>query len=203
MIKIKMIKSKFQSKNVATIVACFTKKVMIVAVALTMSFAANAQLPTQGDMAAGGHLSLYAEDGFSTFGVGAKFRYNVTDPIRLEGALTYFFPNEIMSLMGISTNISMLDFSVNAHYLFPVAERVTLYPLVGLGFLNLRASVSADIIDMRASASESHVIMNFGGGAEFKVADNISIHIEPRLLQIFADNSRGGFTLSAGAMFSF
>ena len=183
---------------------------MIIAIAVTMSVAANAQdeqvqaKHQQGDMSFGGHIIHYMEDGISLTGIGAKFRYTVIEQLRVEAGLSYFFPKEIARIMGISANVSMLDFSVNAHYLFPINERLTLYPLVGLGLLNLRATATADVLDTRVSTSESHVIINIGGGAEFQVADNISFHLEPRLLRIVDNNNnRGGFTISAGVMFSF
>jgi len=57
------------------------------------------------------------------FGIGGKFRYNLTDPIRIEGAFTYYFPKtESFPLLGSTFNYHLLDFSVNGHYLFPVSD---------------------------------------------------------------------------------
>lgn len=59
----------------------------------------------------------------STVGLGAKFQYGITDAIRIEPSLTYYFGNT-----------GMFDVAVNAHYLFNVAPKINVYPLAGLGF---------------------------------------------------------------------
>ncbi|MCE8698430.1 autotransporter outer membrane beta-barrel domain-containing protein, partial [Phocaeicola vulgatus] len=53
-------------------------------------------------------------------GLGIKYQYNITNPLRIEPSFNYFFEND---------NVSMLDVNVNFHYLFPVAQSVKLYPL--------------------------------------------------------------------------
>jgi outer membrane protein X len=107
------------------------KKVAIAAVAVTMSMSAIAQ--KKGDMAAGGNLVLGTGDNFTNIGIGGKFQYNVTDPIRLEGALTFFLPKK-QGIPGFEASLSFWDISVNGHYLFPVADRVTVYPLAGVAY---------------------------------------------------------------------
>ena len=185
---------------------------MIIAIAITMSVAANAQNePTrakhqQGDMAFGGHVSHYMESNFSLTGIGARFRYTIMEQMRVEGTFTYFFPKEIVSFGDLlSANISMLNFSVNAHYLFPVTDRITLYPLVGLGFLGVRTT--GTVLGINVQNSDNFATLNIGGGVDIQVADNISINIEPKLLRtVSGDNNRdnlGGFVISAGVMFNF
>jgi outer membrane protein X len=102
------------------------RKVAVMAIAVfTMSVAANAQ--EKGDMAVGGNLVLGSGDSFTNYGIGAKFQYNVTNPLRLEGSFTYFLKKDYLT---------MWDLSANAHWLFPVADKITVYPLAGLGILN-------------------------------------------------------------------
>ena len=184
------------------------KKLMIIAIAITMSAAVNAQVewgqggPQQGDMAVGAHFSHYMESGLSLSGVGAKFRYNIVDLIRLEGTFTYFFPKELVNFMGlVSAEASMLNFSVNAHRLFPLSDRFTLYSLVGLGIANIRTR--ADVLGIRATNSESHLVVNLGGGADIRITDNFGINLEPRLMRIFAEDSGISIVLSAGVVYNF
>jgi outer membrane protein X len=93
------------------------RKVAIVAIALvTMSVAGGAQ--EKGDMAAGGNLVLGSGDSFTNYGIGAKFQYNVTDPLRLEGAFTYFLKKDY---------VTMWDLSVNGHWLFPVGNSASYF----------------------------------------------------------------------------
>lgn len=79
----------------------------------------------KGKQAIGFGLSYGTE--IESVGLGLKYQYNITNPIRLEPSLNYFFENN---------NVSMLDVNLNFHYLFPVASKVKLYPLLGLTFSN-------------------------------------------------------------------
>jgi outer membrane protein X len=147
------------------------KKVAIVAIALvTMSVAAGAQ--EKSDMAAGGNLVLGLGDSFTNIGIGAKFQYNVTNPLRLEGSFTYFLKKD---------NLTMWDLSVNAHWLFPVADKITVYPLVGLGILNYGYDYSIDLGEYGSygdSGSTSDIAFNLGGGIDYKLTDKLVLNAE-------------------------
>ena len=118
----------------------------------------TAEAQTKGDKAVGGNLSFGSGDSYSNLGIGAKFLYNVADPIRLEGAFTYFLEKD---------NISQWDLSVYGHYLFNVADKVTLYPIAGLGLYNVKASY------MGISASESEFGFTIGGGLDYQLTDKL------------------------------
>ncbi|MDR2912557.1 MAG: porin family protein [Alistipes sp.] len=158
-------------------------KTAIIAIALTtVALTANAQ--SKGDMAAGAKIAFGTGTGYSNLGIGAKFQYNVTDPLRLEAGFTYFLPKN---------NVNMWDFSVNAHWLFPVSEGINLYPMAGLGMWGTRASY------MGYSAGVSEVAFNLGGGADFKLSDSMFFNAEAKYLV-----SGGGLlVLSAGLGFMF
>jgi outer membrane protein X len=171
------------------------RKVAIVAIALvTMSVAANAQ--EKGDMAAGGNLVLGSGDSFTNYGIGAKFQYNVMNPLRLEGSFTYFLKKDY---------VTMWDLSVNGHWLFPIADKITVYPLAGLGILGSRASVP--VINLGGfgsygggSASNSDLALNLGGGADFKLTEKLFFNAE--LKYKFSDNW-DRLLLSAGIAYRF
>ncbi|GAB6123755.1 hypothetical protein JCM30204_49050 [Dysgonomonas termitidis] len=91
-----------------------------------MALAASAQ--EVGDKEIGGHISSLSGD-LKKFGIGAKFQYQVTEPIRLEVAGTYYFGKKEELVKSAYT------LEVNGHYLFPVSEKVTLYPLAGIGVI--------------------------------------------------------------------
>ena len=166
----------------------FFKKAAIIAIAVTMSVAANAQ--TKGDMAAGGNLVLGTGDSFSNVGIGAKFQYNVTDPIRLEGSFTFFLKKDF---------ISQWDFSVNGHYLFPVADQITVYPLVGLGIFGTKVSVDLGPFG-NMSTSASDLCVNLGGGIDFKLTDQLILNAE---LKYKIVNNWNRLMLSAGVAYKF
>lgn len=173
-------------------------KAAFVAFAFKLSFvAAYAQA---GDKAFGGNL-LIAGDETTLFGIGAKFQYNITDPIRLEGSFSYCFPKkETQSVMGIpiESSINMWNLSVNGQYLLPISEKVTLYPLAGLGITGLKAKASA--FGYSNSDSENYFGFNLGGGLDFKITETILLNFEARNMFI----SDGGiFFLRGGLVFKF
>ena len=45
-----------------------------------------------------------------SIGLGLKYQYNITDQIRIEPSMNYFFKND---------GLSMFDINANIHYLFP------------------------------------------------------------------------------------
>ena len=79
----------------------------------------------KGRQAIGFGLSYGTE--IESIGLGLKYQYNITNPIRLEPSLNYFIEND---------NVSMLDVNMNLHYLCPVGRSVKLYPLFGFTFSN-------------------------------------------------------------------
>jgi hypothetical protein len=82
----------------------------------------NSLKPQQGDKAIGGNLIM--GDGF---GIGGKFQYNVSAPIRLAGEFD-FFP---------SSGASRMDISMYGHCLISLGKRVLIYPSVGIGMTDI------------------------------------------------------------------
>lgn len=161
------------------------KRMAIVAIAmLTMSVAVNAQ--EKGDMAAGGNLVFGSGDNLTNFGIGAKFQYNVTTPIRLEGSFTYFLEKDF---------VSMWDLSVNGHYLFPVVDQITVYPLAGVGILGSKVNFGGF-----ASASDSEFAFNLGGGIDFKLTEKLILNAE---LKYKLGDTWDRLLISVGAAFKF
>jgi outer membrane protein X len=174
-------------------------KTAIVVIALTMvALSANAQ--QKGDMAAGANIVLGTGDDLTNFGIGAKFQYNVLDPLRLEGSFTYFLPKEY----GLgTTKLNMWDISVNAHWIFPVAEKINLYPLAGLGIFGTKAKVDIDLGGLGkygGSASDTDFGLNIGGGVDFKISQTVLLNVEAKY-RISGEWSR--LIASAGVAFMF
>ena len=167
----------------------------------------------KGDMSVGVNLGVAPciESGASltNFGIGAKFNYHVTSPIRLEADLDYWFK---------AKGCDMLDFSVNAHYLFKVADKINVYPVVGLGFAHIGSSISyddsfddfdypdfgitsnnpledmEDYMDGSLSSSLNRMLFNVGVGAEYALTDKISVGAEIKF-QYIKDFSRIPFKI--------
>lgn len=125
-----------------------------------------------------------------SMGLGIKYQYNITDPIRLEPSLNYFFEND---------NVSMLDFNVNLHYLCPVGRGVKLYPLFGLTLTNWMLDIDTgfgeDIDD-----NECRFGVNLGGGVEFDLGHNWAINLEGKY-QLVSDFDQGVINIGASYRF--
>ncbi|MDR2650712.1 MAG: porin family protein [Prevotellaceae bacterium] len=174
----------------------FKKLAIGVIATLLMSVVANAQ--EKGDIAAVLNQAVNTGNGHTNYGIGAKFQYNVTNPIRLEGSITYFFPNEWYSSPIYQSSISMWDFSANGHYLFPVSDVVTLYPLAGLGILTTRNSVKST--DGNVDYSNSKFGLNLGGGVDFKLSDKFILNAE---VKTHTNNFFDRFVISVGLAYRF
>lgn len=101
------------------------------------------------------------------FEIGAKYQYNISDPIRLEAAFNYGFKNKVQGV-----DFSVMDYNLNAHYLVNVAEQFKFYPIVGLGALTAKASVGD------YSSSETKFAANVGVGGELALGEKLALNLE-------------------------
>ena len=131
---------------------------LMTAIALCFFTSASAQ---QGEKGIGGNLIIGTGDDYTHFGVGAKFVYNVSDPIRLAVEFD-FFPKK--------DQVSWTDFSMYGHYLISVNERNAVYPAFGLGMVGVQAG----------GASASEFAFSFGGGFDHAVSSNLLLNFELR-----------------------
>jgi opacity protein-like surface antigen len=148
------------------------QKAFILVMAMLLA-ATTVHAQKQGDMAVGGNLNVITGDGFTNFGIGATFRYNILDPLRAEGGLAFY--------LG-SNNMSYWDLSFNAHWLFPITDKFTLYPIGGFGLFGwkIKERRLSDVINGFPSVpySGTDFALNLGGGAEYSFTDNLSGNFE-------------------------
>ncbi len=138
----------------------------MVAIAICLAATTTAGAQEKGDMAVGGNLVLGTGNSYTNIGIGAKFQYNVTQPIRLEGSFTYFLEKDY---------VSMWDLGVNGHWLFAVAEnKFNVYPLAGLGIMGIAVDHGF------GSASSSEVCFNFGGGIDYSLTEKLVLNAEAK-----------------------
>ena len=148
----------------------------------------------KGRQAIGFGLSYGTE--IESIGLGLKYQYNITNPIRLEPSLNYFIEND---------NVSMLDVNMNLHYLCPVGRSVKLYPLFGFTFSNwmfdlgdgFDIDVDGDHIHIDKDDdhhNECRVGVNIGGGADFVLTNNWIMNFELRY-QLVSDFDQAVFNL--------
>jgi outer membrane protein X len=171
-------------------------KIAIVAIALTIT-TTTVTAQEKGDMAVGIKVAYNLPDLLSTYGFGAKFQYNILDPLRLDGSFTYFLPNEFSAT-------SRWDFSINAQWLFPGGEKMNYYPLAGFGILGTKQSVESDslfIEDLGGNnTSASTFGVNLGGGIDYLISESFLLNLEAKYMLI---SGGGRIIFSAGAAYRF
>lgn len=157
------------------------KKLFLAMCIALVSLNASAQ---KGEQNIGAHV-LYGTDA-KNIGFGAKYQYNVTDAIRLEAVGDYYLKKE---------GFSMFDINLNAHYLFPISDKVTLYPLVGINYTSWKQDDFIDLGDYESDGesngdiSGSSIGLNIGGGVQYKLTNHIRIGAELKYQTITGYNS--------------
>ena len=166
------------------------KKILITLCVVLITLSASAQ---KGETAIGANI-LYGSK-LKNIGIGAKGQYNFTDNIRGEASFDYFLKKEGVSMWGINANI---------HYLFDVTDKIKVYPLAGIGYVNTggsgddwdddddddngygygygweRAPSYEDDgdDDYDGSSSDGNIAINLGCGVQYALTEKISINAE-------------------------
>jgi outer membrane protein X len=146
----------------------------------------------KGDMGVGANVvvgSFSDSKNSVDFGIGVRFMYNVTKPIRLDGSFNYYF-----------TETAPLDFSVNAHYLFNVMPKLNVYPLVGLSvyaFGDSDDDIDWDDEDYSTETTLGGLGLNIGGGVDYQLTDKIFGNAELKY------DLGMGFAVSIGVVYKF
>lgn len=139
------------------------KKFMMIAAMMLMSIGAFAQ---QGTMAVGANLGYAGYgDGYSPFGIGAKFQYEFIENWRGEFAYNYWFPKDKAGVM---------DFNLNVQYLFPVAENIKIYPMAGFTLGMTHGEAFKEILD----GQEAIPGFNIGIGAEYYLSPELKLNLD-------------------------
>lgn len=189
------------------------RKLFVLAIALVACVSSS--FAQKGEMGGGVNLSYGTE--ISNLGLGLKYQYGITDAIRLEGSFDYFLKKD---------GLKMWDINANAHYLFPIAEKLKVYPLVGLTYANCGIGGSngggnfafADLNgngkwdegeprdpnsgdeNESGSSSSSKFGVNLGVGAQYDITDKIAISLEAKY-QIISNFNQ--LVIGAGVAYKF
>ncbi|WP_419083539.1 porin family protein, partial [Phocaeicola sp.] len=122
--------------------------------------------------------------------LGLKYQYNITDQIRIEPSMTYFFKND---------GLSMFDINANIHYLFPIASNVSLYPLAGFTYTNWHLDLGK-VGDYDVSGSDGKFGVNLGAGMEFTLDKSWSLNLDIKY-QLISDLDQAVFNLGVAYNF--
>lgn len=159
---------------------------------------------TKGDKAVGINLSYATKN--SNIGIGVKGQYNITDAIRTEASFDYFLKKD---------GLTVWDINVNAHYLFPVANKIKIYPLAGLTYTHWNSSFSFEVpkiagyygsygndedYDLDSSSSTGKIGVNLGGGASYELTDQLLLNAEIKY-QLISDYNQAVFSVGIAYKF--
>lgn len=152
-----------------------------------MFFIMGSAFAQKGIQGAGVHLSYGTE--IESFGIGVKYQYNITNNIRLEPSMNYFFKNN---------GIDQFDINANVHYLLPMASNVRLYPLAGLTFA--RWDLKSPLGSIGLDDDVTRLGLNVGGGAEMDITDKLILNFELKY-QFVSDFDQAIFNVGIAYMF--
>ena len=142
----------------------------------------------QGIQSVGVHLSYGTE--IENVGLGIKYQYNLTNAIRFEPSMEYFFKKN---------NVDMYDINMNVHYIFPIQNQVRVYPLAGLTYTHWSLDMG-EIEGIDVNANKSKFGANLGGGIEFDIANNWMVNFEAKY-QLISDFDQAVFNIGLAYMF--
>lgn len=129
-------------------------------------------------------------------GIGAKYRYNMSNRFRLDANFTYYFNSlsdlhyEDKEVNASYDKIKMFDISLNVHYLCRIGEKITVYPLAGLGYINVSpnwyvkstgnqiGNIVNEAEAEKNGPAKHNIVLNLGGGFEYAITDHISANAE-------------------------
>lgn len=163
------------------------KKLFLTMCVALFALGASAQTD-EGDKAIGAKAT-YAFDQ-ETIGIGVVGRYNIKDKVRIEGDLDYFLKKN---------DLSMWDINAFAHYLLPIADTFTFYPLAGVGLTNWKVDLDQHQSGLSSSTSTDLAIY-LGAGADYYFQENLGLNLEIKY-QIVNHHSQALF--SAGIIYKF
>ncbi|MDR2232867.1 MAG: porin family protein [Tannerella sp.] len=176
------------------------KNFLLLAFTVTVMCVGQVSAQEKGYGAVGANIVGGFGGGYTNLGVGAELQLNFLHPLRIEGSVTPFIRNR---------NISMLDASLNLHWLAFLTDRFCIYPLAGAGMHRVSLLTpdakygGLETDEEIKSLSEWKVCGNFGGGLDFYLTDVVILNFEAqyKYLKYVKDASR--INVSAGISYLF
>jgi len=132
---------------------------------LGMMLVSTVTFAEEGDKWVGIHFNGGFRSGYTNFGLGGKFQYEIKPNLRLEGAANYFFKRD---------GVSMWDVNVNVHYLIHLGDRANVYPIIGPTLMTWKGDNSVvDITDYTTKFG-----FNGGAGIEYILNDHLKVNFD-------------------------
>jgi len=201
-------------------------KSIVLALVLMCSTSAMAQ--REGLSEAGVNFGLMTgAKGGTNLGIGVKYGYMASDNLRFEASGMYYFKSSAAKLGNFSDltkkefekdylsgkDTGWFDINLNAHYLFNVADQVSIYPI--FGFTTMFGKTSFDWSDVinnghqpsdvdweNGDYSDSHFRfgVNLGFGGQYDITDDFAVTLEAKYKLI---KDFGNFNVALGCVVLF
>ena len=123
-----------------------------------------------------GVIAGYAIDN-ETIVIGADYRYNIEDRIRLAPSILHVFRNDNYRYFNYAANLWY--FNADVHYLARITDKITMYPIGGLGISvwNFKYGLPGNMEGILGldteSESKARVGLNLGFGVEMRLTQDI------------------------------
>lgn len=151
------------------------KKLFIAFACVITALCASAE---KGDITVGAHFYDNPKIENNAIGGGLSFRYSFTDHLRGKLSASFITAN----------GNSGVDTSLDFQWAFMLGEKFTLYPTLGVGFININEMSKATIL--------------FGAGAEYNINEHWGIGFEARA-QAIPGESGVGCPITLGVTYTF
>lgn len=148
-------------------------------------------------------FALTAVSGFAqkgTIELGARLNYSPDKPHAGIGVVgryqldRHFRPELTANFYPAEDGVRSWDLNANLHYVFDITDRFKLYPLGGVGLVNVHADlVTVDVDDLRSG-------FNLGGGLQFNITRDLRLTAES-YYQFVSDVDRA--VLNVGLVYAF
>lgn len=145
------------------------KKLVLLTVCI-FSFAAagfaqrgNNRYKGEKGISSAGVMLGYAVDNQSAL-VGADYRYNILDRLRLAPSVLYTLKNDHLNTWYVNAD---------AHYLARITERITIYPVGGIGFSVWNMENTPVLPEFEETQTKMRLGLNLGFGGEIRITKDI------------------------------
>lgn len=134
--------------------------------------------------------TLSTEPVSMNLGFGAKYRYGLSNRFRLDANFTYYLNSMVKLDEKNYDKLSMMDISVNVHYLIKCGNKMTFYPLAGLGYIklspdwNIKSTGNPDkdlynkLEAEKDGPAKTNIVLNIGAGFDYHISDHLSANVE-------------------------
>lgn len=170
------------------------KKVFLGLILSFLSICAISAQDQTGKFSIAGNLNYGTK--IESLGVGLRAQYGFMEKLRGSLEYKYYIDRHSLSAWGISAD---------AHYIFPVSEKISLYPIAGITLSRWTYDASRILINDIdfggfPKSSENRLGFNIGFAGQIGLSDNTFLQVEAKeaLIKDFIQ-----FVISVGFMYQF